>query len=166
MISLRQAEIQDLDLPLRRDLDVRWLEVAMDDAFLMGAFEAFRDLAADFQALFKGKSAVAQPPGQGLNLDKLKDKKPLAVGFLNSVNCCDIRMIERGYDSGLALKTRQPLRVSREDFGQGFAVGTAGAWPTGVSCVAQLLQNFVVSLLSDWHFGHLTVMPAPSIKLG
>ena len=30
-----------------------------------------------------------------------------------------------------------------------------------MSCVAQLLQNLAVSVLSDWHFGHLTAIADP-----
>ena len=36
---LREAEVQDLDDAIRRDLDVRWLEIAMDDPLLVGGIE-------------------------------------------------------------------------------------------------------------------------------
>ncbi|MBM3791837.1 MAG: hypothetical protein FJW35_16005 [Acidobacteria bacterium] len=47
--GLRQAEVEDLDLALRGDLDVGGLQVAVDDAFFMCGFQSIRDPAADLQ---------------------------------------------------------------------------------------------------------------------
>ena len=61
----------------------------------MGPFQPFGDLAADLQGFFKGEGSSAQPLGQSLALDELKDKKALAVGFFDNIDCGNIRGIER-----------------------------------------------------------------------
>src|SRR5438045_9086851 len=38
--DLRQSEIQNLQLPARRDHDVGWLDVAVDDAVFVGVAES------------------------------------------------------------------------------------------------------------------------------
>jgi hypothetical protein len=45
--ELREPEIENLHHTLRRDLDIRRLEIAMDDARLVGGFERFADLPRD-----------------------------------------------------------------------------------------------------------------------
>ena len=42
--GLREAEIKDLDLPVRSDFDVRGLQVAVNDAFFVRRFQAVSDL--------------------------------------------------------------------------------------------------------------------------
>ena len=49
---LRQSEVQHLHLAVRSDLDVGGLEVAVDDALLMGGFEGFGNLQGQFQGFF------------------------------------------------------------------------------------------------------------------
>ena len=46
-----QAEVQDLDPVIRGDLDVRRLQIAMDDPLLVGLLQPFGDLAAQRNAL-------------------------------------------------------------------------------------------------------------------
>src|SRR5262249_1954012 len=42
------------------------------------------------------------------------------IGFLDVVNRCDVRMIQRGENFGLSLKSAHPIWVTRELFGQNF----------------------------------------------
>ena len=51
-LQLRQAKIHDLRLALFRKHDIRRLDVPVDDASLMGFFEAFGNLAGNVQSLF------------------------------------------------------------------------------------------------------------------
>ena len=46
---LREPEVQDLHSPVKAQLDVRGLEIAMDDALLVRGFKPFRDLLRDRQ---------------------------------------------------------------------------------------------------------------------
>ena len=40
----RQAEVQHLDSALRRDLDIGWFQVAVNDALVVRRFQRLRDL--------------------------------------------------------------------------------------------------------------------------
>ena len=48
---LRQAEVEHLDLAVARELDVRRLQVAVDDALVVGLLERFGDLLGDLERL-------------------------------------------------------------------------------------------------------------------
>ena len=47
--DLPDAEVEHLDLPRRRNLDVRGFQIAVDDPPFMGRFESGRDLSGDGQ---------------------------------------------------------------------------------------------------------------------
>src|ERR1019366_3967620 len=47
--NLRQAEIQELGVPVRCEKNVRWLDIAMNDAFAVGGNERIGDLKCQFQ---------------------------------------------------------------------------------------------------------------------
>ena len=49
--GLRQAEVEDFDRTIRRDLDVGRLQIAMDDASLVRGVEGERQLTGDFDRL-------------------------------------------------------------------------------------------------------------------
>jgi hypothetical protein len=46
-----QPEIEDFDCACRRDLDVRGLQIAVDDAFLVRRFQCFGDLPRNRQRI-------------------------------------------------------------------------------------------------------------------
>ena len=48
---LGQTEVEDLDPIVRRDHDVCWLEVAVNDALLVRSLERVSNLARDSQGL-------------------------------------------------------------------------------------------------------------------
>ena len=53
--ELREAEVEHLHHAVRRDLDVRGLQIAMDDPLLVGGFERLGDLPRDRQRLVERK---------------------------------------------------------------------------------------------------------------
>ena len=65
-VRLGEAEVQDLDLAVRRHLDVGGLEVAVDDALLVGFLQGLRDLPRDRQRLLDRKSVRASGARAGL----------------------------------------------------------------------------------------------------
>jgi hypothetical protein len=77
-------------------MNVRRLQVAMDDAVLMCSFQRLRDLACDIESFGKGNGAAGNPIGQRLALDQLHDDDLQAVGFLEAVDRGDVRVIEAG----------------------------------------------------------------------
>ena len=73
--QLRKSEIQHLHRAVRRDLDVRGLEVAVNDALLVRRFERLRDLLARCDRLVRRNGAARNPIGDGLALDELEDQR-------------------------------------------------------------------------------------------
>ena len=53
-----------------------------------------------------------------LALNELHHERADTVGFLETVDVSDVRMVQRGQGPGLALKPRDPLRVGGERIGQ------------------------------------------------
>jgi hypothetical protein len=95
---LGQAEVQDLDRLLGRDLDVGRLEVAMDDALLVRRLERRADLDAQPKRLVGGQRADSQAVGQAVALDQLQDERDGAVRLLQAVDAADVRVVERGQE--------------------------------------------------------------------
>ena len=69
--GLRQAEVEDLHLAVGGQLDVRGLQVAMDDAVLVGLFEPLGDLFRDRDGLVDGNRPALQALGQVFAFDQL-----------------------------------------------------------------------------------------------
>ena len=63
---LGEPEVENLDPALGRDLDVRRLEIAMDDAALVRRFERLRDLLEDRQRLARRHRPAVDPLRQRL----------------------------------------------------------------------------------------------------
>ena len=58
---LRQTEVEDFDLAARRDLDVRGLQVTMDDVLVVSGVERVGDLLRDRQCLVERQRAMDDP---------------------------------------------------------------------------------------------------------
>ena len=114
--GLGQAEVQDLDHAGRRDLDVRGLQVAVDDPSFVRDLESLGDLSRDRQRLVHGNgdASLAEPRRERLPLDELEHQEAGRVRFLESVDAADVRMIQRGEHPRLALEACQAARVARE----------------------------------------------------
>ena len=82
--GLREAEVQDLDDAVRRDLDVRGLQVAVDDPFVVRGLERLGDLPRDRQRLAQRQSCtvrgrcvdVGDRSRERLALDELENQEP------------------------------------------------------------------------------------------
>ena len=104
--------------PSGTQLDVRGFQIAMDDALLVRRLERFRNLLRNRQRLLDRHGAARQPLRQILALDEFHHEGLDALGVLQPVNGCDVRMIQRGKDFRFALQPRHSFRVSRERLGQ------------------------------------------------
>ena len=124
--GLRQAEVEHLHRAVRRDLDVRGLQVAVDDALLVRGLERVGNLPRDRQRLgdrrgrvhAAGSAATRDPLRERLALDQLEDQAAHAVRLFDAVDRADVRMIQRGEHPRLALEAREPIRVGRERGGR------------------------------------------------
>jgi hypothetical protein len=92
--DLSDAEVEHLHLSRGSELDVRGLQVAMDDAALMGGLERRRNLPCDGERLLDGQPAAGESLGERRTLDELEDEAADAVGLLEPVNRADVRMVE------------------------------------------------------------------------
>src|SRR5581483_2862646 len=96
------------------DLQIRRLEVAMDDASLMSGLEAVGHLPRELDGLVDRNGAARQPRREILSLDQLECEADDAVRFFEAVDCSDVRMIERGEDLRFAPESRDAFLVLRE----------------------------------------------------
>ena len=108
---LRQPEVEHLHGAVGRDLDVRRLQIAVDDALLVRGFERVGDLARDRERLLNRQRARRQTLGERRALDQLEHEAADAVGLLEAVDRADVRMIQRRQHPRLALEAREPLGI-------------------------------------------------------
>jgi hypothetical protein len=71
--------------------DVRRLQIAMDDAFLVRSFERLRDLLADAERLIDRNRSVCDPLVETLPVDQFEHEELRPVRFFQSMNlrCAD-----------------------------------------------------------------------------
>ena len=115
---LGQAEIQHLHRAVRPHLDVGRLQIAVDDPRLVRRFQRLGDLARDRQRLVQRDRAVPKSIGQRRPLDQLQDEPVDSLAPLQSVDCPDVRMVQRRQDLRFALEPREPVRIGRHRRGQ------------------------------------------------
>ena len=118
--SLCQPEIQNLGLPLRRQLDVGRLQVSVDDALLVGRFERLGELQEQRKRFVERKRPSGQALRQRLALDELHDEDLLTFELLEPVERGDTGVVERGEKLGLTLEPRQALSILSESLKQHF----------------------------------------------
>ena len=95
-MGLGNAEVEHLDGAIRSDLDVRRLQVAMDNPGLVGSFERHRDAASNAQRLLgldgAGGSNVL---GEALTFDQLHGDETHPIGLLEAEDRGDVGVVER-----------------------------------------------------------------------
>jgi hypothetical protein len=129
----REAEVQNLDRAVGPDLDVRGLEVPMNDALLVRRFECIGDRCHEPQDLGHCHRSAVQPLGQRLSVDELENQAAHLVELLEPVDGSDVRVVECGQHAGLALEPGEAASILdervREDLDRDIAsqLGIAGA---------------------------------------
>ena len=105
--QLGDAEVDDLGLAARRDHDVGRLDVAVDDAGVVGSGEPACDLRAE------GDDALdRQRPALDVLLERLAlvaghdDEHPAVDGLVDVVDGADVRVVERRGGLGFLTKRR------------------------------------------------------------
>ena len=84
--ELRQTEVEHLDRAVGRDLDVRGLQVAMDDALLVRGFEGLGDLTRDRQGFVQRNRPTSDPIGQRVALDQFEDERVGLTAVLEPID--------------------------------------------------------------------------------
>ena len=111
---LREAEVEHLHRAVGAHLDVRGLQIAMDDPLLVRGFERLGDLLRDRQRLVERDRAARDALRQILALDEFHHERVHAAGLLEPVDRGDVGMIQRRERLRLALEPRQAFGVRGE----------------------------------------------------
>ena len=110
---LGQAEVEHLDRPVRPQLDVGRLQVAMDDAVLVGGFDRFDDLSRDWQCFVERKRTLGDAVGERRAMDELEHQR-VCPPLLESVDRADVGMVERREQVRFALESRDAVGIGGE----------------------------------------------------
>jgi hypothetical protein len=111
---LRQPKVQDLDLAVARHRNICWLEIAMDDAFLVGRFESLRDLSRNRERFIDGDLSSRDSAVQALAVHQFEHEELLTVGLVQTVDRANMRVIERGQDLRFTAKPRDSFEIVGE----------------------------------------------------
>ena len=94
--GLRQSEIQHLHCAIRPQLDVRGLQIAMDDALFVRRFQRFGNLPGDRQCLVERDRPLRDAVGERRAFDQLHHESADAVRPFEAIDLRDVGMIQRG----------------------------------------------------------------------
>ena len=74
---------------------------------------------ADAERFVERQRPSGQLLVQPFPLDQLEDEVESALRLLDAVQGCEVRVVQRSQETGLALEPRPPLLVARERIGKG-----------------------------------------------
>jgi hypothetical protein len=113
--------------PILRDEDVGGLEVAVDDAVLVGGGETSGDLLRVLDGLARGQRPRGEDVAQRAALEDLRDEVGRAFVRADVEEREDVGVVERAGEAGLLLEAVQPVGSVRDAAEQTF---TATARPS------------------------------------
>jgi hypothetical protein len=111
---LRDPEIQYFRRAVRPQLDIRGLEIAVDDALVVRRFERLGHLLRDRERLVDRERALRDPIGERRAIDELDHESFRRGGILDPINRSDVRMIERREQLRFALEAGEPFGIIRK----------------------------------------------------
>jgi len=114
----RQAEVEDLGLLALSHEQVCGFDVAVDDADSVRRVERVGNLDGQVQNAIQGHRVSFDTMLQGGAFQQLHHQEVLAFVLVNVVNGADVRVIQGGGGTRLALKTLQRLQVLLHVFRQ------------------------------------------------
>ena len=116
-----EPEVEDLDLPIVAEVDVRRLQIAMDDALRVSEAETVGDLLHDAQDLIDRQGLAALDElFQVLPLEELHHHVEVALVFDEVEDGDDVRMVELRGVASLALEAFDEIRIGVEGIGDDF----------------------------------------------
>ena len=113
---LGESEVEDLDPAVGRDLDVRRLQVAVDEPFFVRRPEPLGDLDEECGGLVSRHRSAPDAIGQRVPFHQLHHERAAAVLGLaeEAVQRRYVGMIQRRQSFRFALEPLEPVRVARE----------------------------------------------------
>ena len=113
-----EAEVEHLHRSVVANLDVRRLQIPMDDSMLMGLLQRLGELPGNRKHVLQRQGAERQPRPEILAFDQLHGDSLDAVCLFEAVYVSDRWMIERGECLRFALKTFQSFGVGSDNLRQ------------------------------------------------
>ena len=156
VVRFSEPEIENFDVALMCDLDVRRLQVAMDDPFAMRLADRFRNLFREVQELEKLQRSASDTLGERWAFGEFQDQVPLIVDAQQIVNGSDVGVIQAREKLGLALKAAERRaiggEISRQNLDGDFAleVGIFRTVNTSHAPAAEQIQDFVWADVISW----------------
>ena len=109
--QLGQAEVENLRASVFRDEDVFRLQVAMNDAFVMGGRESARDLQGVIHRFPRREGAILQKRAQGFAEEQFRDDVGCALPFPDVVDREDVGMVQRGRGTSFLRKAAETVGI-------------------------------------------------------
>lgn len=97
---------------------VRRLQIAVNDAVIMGGAERLCDLERNRQRLIDWNGPSGNAIGERGSVDELEDQGASARAFLDAVNRRNVRMIQRRQHLRLALEAREAMGSAANNSGR------------------------------------------------
>ena len=123
--ALARPKSSTFTLPSRAILTFAGLRSRWTIPRSCAASKRFCNLQRDRDRFVQGNRTAREPVLERLAVNQLEDEHghPLAgrVALFDAVDCRDVRMVQRGEQTGLALEARQPLRIGQEQGRKNFA---------------------------------------------
>src|SRR5258708_2757550 len=110
--QLGQAEIQHFCLATPGEENIGRLQVAMDDARLVGDLQSVSNLHGDVKNLSAGQWPTGDEVLEGLTFQELHHDEAMAFRFVNFVDSTNVGMVEGRGGACLALKSLEGLRIA------------------------------------------------------
>jgi hypothetical protein len=117
-MSASLANPKSSDRAVGADLDVRRLQIPMNDALLVRRLERLRKLCRNGQRLGQRDRALREPLREIVAIHELHRQRGQTSAVLEPVNCRDVRMVQRREHLRFALETRNPFGIAGEDLRQ------------------------------------------------
>ena len=159
---LAEAEVEHLDLAVSGHHHVGGLQVAMDDAFLVGRGDRVRDLAGDGDRVVgRHRPRFLEHHVERLAVHEFEDEVRLRIGGFEAMDPGDVRVVQRREDLRLALEARDAIAVGgdrcvqRFDCDRAIELGIAGAIHLAHAAFAEQGRDFVRADSGAGREGHL-----------
>ena len=114
-IAFARPKSSTFTVPSGAHLDVRGLQIAVNDALLVRGFERLGDLLRDGQRFVERNRAARDALREIVALDELHHERGDAAAFFEAVDRGDVRMIQRGEHFRFALEAREPIGIGRDE---------------------------------------------------
>ena len=109
--DLRKTEVQQLHRAVRSELDIRRLEIAVNNPSLVRCFQGFRDLSGNWQRFIDWDRSFPDSIRQRRPFDQFEYEDVHPVRLLEPMNGTDVRMVQRREDLRLSSEASEPIVI-------------------------------------------------------